>query len=63
MFAFEFPIMYLFYAVCRKNMERFVNNEIAPFRVTYDNSKTVHKRNCVCNYGHLRFSQRHPPLL
>ena len=63
MYAFDIPIMYPFYAFCRKNMKRFVNNEIAPCRVMFYNSKTVCKRSCACNYVHLRFSQRHPPLL
>jgi len=35
MYAYLFPIMYSFYALCRKNTKRFVNNEIAPFRVLY----------------------------
>jgi len=43
MYAYDFRIMYLLYALCRKNMKRFVNSETAPFGVMYDNSKTVHK--------------------
>ena len=63
MYAFDSPIIYPFYAFCRNNMKRFVNNEIAPCRVMFYNPKTVCKRNCVCNYVHLRFSHTHPPLL
>jgi len=33
MYASDFPITYSFHALCRKNMKRFLNNEIAPFRV------------------------------
>jgi len=39
MYAYDFTIMYPFYALSRKNMKIFVNNEIAPFRVMFYNSK------------------------
>jgi hypothetical protein len=52
--AHDLTVMYSFYVLCGNNRKKFVNNEIACFRIVYDNSKIVHKWN-VSDYTYLRF--------